>query len=58
MQRGSVARVGEEIKRRLSGLPGKRYLIAAAMVVGLMALGEFMGGPEALHCPADRWVTF
>ena len=56
MQYVSIARIGEEIKNRLSELPRKRYLIAAAIVVGLMALGEFMGGPEALHGLCDQIV--
>jgi hypothetical protein len=57
MQHVSIARVGEEIKRRLSGLPRKRYLIVAAIAVGLMVLGEFMGGPEVLQALCNQIVT-
>ena len=49
MQHVSIARVGEEIKRRLGDMPRKRYLIAATVLVGLMVIGELLGGPEALR---------
>lgn len=49
MQHVSIARVGEEIKRRLGDMPKKRYLIAACVLVAMTVLGELLGGPEALR---------
>ncbi|WP_155765342.1 hypothetical protein [Mesorhizobium erdmanii] len=57
MQHVSIARVGEEIRRRLSELPKKRYLIAAAVFVVLAALGKLMGGPEALQALCNQIVS-
>lgn len=53
----TVANVVEGIKRRLAALPRRRYLIAAAVLVGLMALGELLGGPEVLREVCDQIVA-